>query len=310
MKIIIGGAQRSGTSFLRAIVGSHSAVALFPYDLRLWTKYWLETGSSPLSRGQQQSLIGRILRDEKATIADDLPRIEEVRESLSRSEKSSITAMDVFDSFLGAYAKKRGRSVWGHKTPWNEFHAKEILDEWDDAFFIHLMRNPLDSAASTKHVDGGTWFYDPFLHIERWRRSAELALENERLYPGRYIVIRYEDLKAEPRLVTQSLCETLGLEFQEGMQTGLKQPGWGGNNSSFVSGTTTLGESREGALAGYVQTLYQRELEPQMKNFGYISTVPSQHFGPLQFFAVGLHRLWLRVFYRVIRLKEILQKSA
>ena len=35
--IFIGGMERSGTSLMRAIIGSHPDVALFEWDLPLWT---------------------------------------------------------------------------------------------------------------------------------------------------------------------------------------------------------------------------------------------------------------------------------
>lgn len=305
MKIIIGGAQRSGTSFLRSIVGFHPAVAVFPYDLRLWTKYWPQLGPAPLNRGEQDGLIHDIVGGEKSTIADDLPNPEEIKKLFYSDESVPITAMDVFDSFLKAYAEKRGRSIWGHKTPWNEFHAKEILDKWGDAFFLHLVRNPLRSAASAKHADGGTWFYDPFLHIDRWRESANLAIENQRLYPGRYVVIRYEDLRAEPRQVTQSLCKSLGLEYQEGIERGLSQPGWDGNNSSFGRGGGVPAESGKNHLAGYLERFYRRELWQQMEVFGYIGVPDIRRFGLFDSLAVGFHRLWLGCIYRAVRVKKL-----
>ena len=61
-KIFIGGPQRSGTSLLRSIMGSHSDIAFFPYDLKLWTKYrdlWLEKDFS--SQATSEELITRIL---------------------------------------------------------------------------------------------------------------------------------------------------------------------------------------------------------------------------------------------------------
>ena len=310
MKVVIGGAQRSGTSFLRSILGSHSEVAMFPYDLRLWTKYWPEVGPGPLSTTGQKALLDSILLDEKTLIAEDVPSFEQVHERMIQGTKPTISAMDVFDCFLAAYARNRGRSVWGHKTPWTEYYATDILGEWSDVYFIHLIRNPLDSAMSAKHAEGGSWFYDPFLHIERWRKSAELAIQNVKTYPDRYMVIRYEDLRANPRLVSQSLCDFLGLKFEKGMETGSKQPGWGGNNSSFLSESTLKVGTRNKSLPRYLEKLYRKKLQPQMEHFGYLNTIVDRRFDSLHILAVGCHRIWLSTLYFAIWLRKRLSALA
>lgn len=310
MKVVIGGAQRSGTSFLRSILGSHSEVAMFPYDLRLWTKYWPEVGPGPLASNGQKALLKSILLDEKTLIADDVPSFEQVHERMIQRTKPTMSAMDVFDCFLAAYARNRGRSVWGHKTPWNEYYAADILGEWSDVYFIHLIRNPLHSAMSAKHAEGGSWFYDPFLHIERWRKSGELAIENVKTYPDRYMVIRYEDLKANPRLVSKSLCDFLGLKFEKGMETGSKQPGWGGNNSSFLSESTLKVGTRNKSFPRYLEKLYRKKLKPQMEHFGYLDTSVDRRFDSVHILAVGCHRLWLRTLYFAIWLRKRLRALA
>lgn len=310
MKVVIGGAQRSGTSFLRSILGSHSEVAMFPYDLRLWTKYWPEVGPGPLTTNGQKALLKSILLDEKTLIADDVPSFEQVHERMIQRTKPTMSAMDVFDCFLAAYARNRGRSVWGHKTPWNEYYAADILGEWSDVYFIHLIRNPLHSAMSAKHAEGGSWFYDPFLHIERWRKSGELAIENVKTYPDRYMVIRYEDLKANPRLVSKSLCDFLGLKFEKGMETGSKQPGWGGNNSSFLSESTLKVGTRNKSFPRYLEKLYRKKLKPQMEHFGYLDTSVDRRFDSVHILAVGCHRLWLRTLYFAIWLRKRLSALA
>ena len=83
MKIVIGGAQRSGTSLLRSIVGSHSKVAMFPYDLRLWTYFGARHSGQNLSLEQAESLLRGILSDKKALMADVLPTVDEVQALLS-----------------------------------------------------------------------------------------------------------------------------------------------------------------------------------------------------------------------------------
>lgn len=74
MRIVMGGAQRSGTSLLRSVLGSHSSVAFFPYDLKLWRSLRERFGGQDFGVAQNQSdLIAEILGNEKVVIAPDVP---------------------------------------------------------------------------------------------------------------------------------------------------------------------------------------------------------------------------------------------
>lgn len=303
MRVLIGGAQRSGTSLLRSIIGSHSRFAFFPYDLRLWTRYWGESQERPISLRGAKELVWRIVSDEKALIADVRPSGDEVVEVLSAKYNGSWTASDVFDAFLSSYAVGRSRASWGLKTPGNEIYAKDILKKWDDAIFFHVIRDPLSVAASVKHADGGSWFYDPFRHQNQWRESAQLSRINHDIFPDRYIIVRYEDLVLNPRTVSRTICAKLGVDYEKDMELGLRQPGWSGSNSSFTKEGSSERSPRK-KLPPYLRNLYLRNLWPEMHALGYsVSSSPPK----ADFFHRGievLHRQWLRGMYALIRLKR------
>ncbi len=304
MKIVIGGAQRSGTSLLRSIVGSHSKVAMFPYDLRLWTYFGARHSGQNLSLEQAESLLRGILSDKKALMADVLPTVDEVQALLSQSEIEGLTANQVFDCFLEAYASRRGKPWWGLKTPWNEFYAGEILENLADVVFLQIMRNPLDSAASAKHVEGGSWFYDPFSHIDRWRRSAQASRKNVELYPGRYHVVRYEDLAADPAGTARNLCNQIGLEYEEGMELGLKQPGWPGSNSSFVASVGSSRPLKKRTIPHYLRTVYNYELAEEMRALDYEENSSVRKPNPFHLLLSACHKIWLAIIYFLIRFKK------
>jgi hypothetical protein len=270
MRIVMGGAQRSGTSLLRSVLGSHSSVAFFPYDLKLWTSLRESFGSQDFGVAQNQSdLIAEILGNEKVVIAPDVPTAVEIFAALDASSSPPLRIEEVFDAFLRAYARKRGKPIWGLKTPWNEFYASDILEYFDDVVFVHLIRDPRQSALSAIYADGGSWFYDPALHVARWKKSAQLALENKQRFGNRYQVVKYEELAGDPKATVQSILPYFGLEYEQGMEVGDKQPGWDGSNSSFATGQGKK-PARRPPLPPDLQVLYSRKLGAELTAFGYV----------------------------------------
>ena len=216
----------------------------------------------------QSELIAEVLNNEKVVIAPDVPTAAEIFAALDASEVPALGFEEMFDAFLRAYARKRGRPIWGLKTPWNEFYASDILDHFDDVVFLHLIRDPRQSALSAVYADGGSWFYDPALHVSRWKRSAQLALENKKRFGQRYQVVRYEDLARGPQGVTRGVLPFLGLEYEPGMEAGDKQPGWDGSKSSFAP---SPGKKPAGppTLPSDLQVVYSRRLRVELAAFGY-----------------------------------------
>lgn len=311
MRIFVGGAQRSGTSLVRSILGSHSKVAFFPYDLKLWTRYRDEFSDLDVSLSSvQDHVINSILCDEKVVIAADVPSLKSIRKALKENSGTPRSVEEVFDAFLSAYAQRRNCELWGLKTPWNEFHAADILDFFSDAVFVHVIRDPRKSALSAMHVDGGSWFYDPALHIRRWKKSANSALLNSKRFGNRYLVIRYEDLISDPRGTVKALVDSIGLDYEQGMENGLGQPGWDGSNSSFTpaksGGLTRMGPK----LPFDLEILYSRRLTRYMTAFDY----PVGNFSIGQrslaslIFSVRLTMVW--GMHRVIDLKRFARMRA
>lgn len=304
----MGGAQRSGTSLMRSIIGSHSGVAFFPYDVKLWTKYSREFESWDFRDSHLLAqAVDIILADEKVVIADVIPDRDLVIAKIQSVPGGEVTPPTIFDAFLRSYAVLRGEEIYGLKTPWNEFHAADILDAFDDAVFVHVIRDPRKSALSAIFVDGGSWFYDPLLHLNRWKRSTTLARHNKEKYGARYQVVRYEDLAGDPRTVTAGLMSAIGLSYEEGMERGERQPGWTGTNTSFGSSGRSESPRRLELPVG-LRFLYESRLSRELSHWGY--SVEKQ--APLRV-GFALPGLWFRLMgifllHRGIELKSAVTK--
>jgi hypothetical protein len=122
----------------------------------------------------------------------------------------------------------RGRSLLS-KNPYFSGKVRSLVDEFPDARFLYLVRNPLDVVPSTisfiraivrqtfhKEADGDldqkvfetiAWYYDDTLQ----------ALEN--LPPDRWQIVRYDDMLRDPEGTVRAIYErfglTLGPEYAE-----------------------------------------------------------------------------------------------
>lgn len=266
--IIIGGVERSGTSLLRAILGSHPELAIFQWDLPLWRCFYQDFGNRDLSHDDCQDLLPRIMTHRKAIQAETVPDREDVLQLL-RQKGKPLRCEDVFGAYLRAYAEQRRRKRWGLKTPTNEFYAESIFRAFPKASLLHVIRDPRDVVVSmmkTKFVRRVELSMNPRYFATNgvlawWKMSAEVALENQRRFPNRYHVVKYEDITADTTETVASLCKVCGLEYSSDMLAMNGHPGWSGSNSQIDSDT------QEGNCVKHFGKRYPTYLEPHQIAF-------------------------------------------
>jgi hypothetical protein len=125
-----------------------------------------------------------------------------------------------FAHCTGALSETSRVTRWGEKTPLNERFLPRLLSEFPHAQIVQLVRHPASVYASRKALE-------PALNKSlRSRRgvlkelllSYQIAAERsgERV-AGRFKVIRYEDLIADPRATMEQLAHFLGIERVAGL---------------------------------------------------------------------------------------------
>jgi hypothetical protein len=106
-------------------------------------------------------------------------------------------------------AERLGKSRWGDQTEGIEAHAARLLAAEPRAAFIHLIRDPRD------RYEALLWRGGRAAGLTRatadWVRSAEMARQNQRDFPYRYRVVRYEALVARPAETLNEVAGLLGL---------------------------------------------------------------------------------------------------
>lgn len=186
--VFIFSAARSGSTLLRAILGSHSRLYAPPeihlMHLRVHADtQWIQTSLEALKltpEDVENMLWDRLLAD-----------------ALARSGKPTIVV----------------------KTPSNVLVWQRITDCWPDARFIFLLRHPAAAVASLHASWRPQWHPDETGTLDEAVRNGLRYMtkvqDARQALPG--MTVRYEDLTADPEGVIRPLCSFLSLPFEPGM---------------------------------------------------------------------------------------------
>jgi hypothetical protein len=186
--VFIFSAPRSGSTLLRAVLGSHSELYAPPelplkhLGVRADTK-WIEASLDGLEltiEDVEHMLWDRVLAD-----------------ALQRSGKPRIVV----------------------KTPSNVLIWERVAACWPDAKHVILLRHPAAAVASLHSSFDPAWrpeeggaLDDSVARGVRYMSAVEQARE---ALPG--FTVRYEELTASPETVVRDLCGFLGVPFEPGM---------------------------------------------------------------------------------------------
>jgi hypothetical protein len=250
--IYIGGAERSGTNLLYALLTSHPRIAM-TRRTNLWTYFYNQYGDLGRPENFERCLAAMMHYKRLRVLEPDPERIS--REFwLGEPGYPRLFAL-----IQGHYAEKAGKPRWGDKSLDTERYADGIFASFPAARIIHIIRDPRDRYASAlkrwKVSRGGEG-----AGAAVWLNSVRLARRNLKRYPDRYMVVRYETLVAEPETTVREVCAFIGEEFVPDM---LKMDGASafrdeGGNSSY--GEREPGVISTDSIGRYRQTLSPRQI--------------------------------------------------
>lgn len=146
----------------------------------------------------------------------------------------------LWDRVLQRELQLSGKRILVDKTPSNSWAFARLHTVWPDARFIFLIRDPTSIAQSWVEVNAHKWSRREAIGDSlRYMKALQRAREN---VPG--LTVRYEDLTEDPAMVTQKICDFLGVAWDEGMLD------YGPHTKEFVKG---VGDWSEAILSGRVQ---------------------------------------------------------
>ncbi len=266
--VFVAGLDRTGTSLIYALLGSHPNLAM-SRRTNWWTYFYGRFGDLRNDANLDRCLatMRRYRRHQKLD-----PDWDRLRADLVAGERAYARLFALMEE---QHAERLGRRRWGDKSLHTERHADRVFGHFPDARMIHMVRDPRDRYASVlkrwKHVRGGAG-----ASTAAWIASIRLGERNRARHPEGYRLLRYEDLARHPEVTLREICAFIGEPFEPRMlaMEGASDFRDAGGNSSYephASGsisTSSIGRYRS-VLTGSDIAFIQDAAAAEMRRHGY-----------------------------------------
>lgn len=296
--IFIVGHGRTGSTLTRHILNSSDCIGIGGESHYLIDSTSLGIQTRPSMR-KQLAQVGDLATDEGARkVVDHLFTIRERRFifwnlNARRVDREAflrrLLAIDpagrergLFELAMNVHAD--GRPVRGEKTPAHIFFVPQLLEWFPGAKVIHSFRDPRAIYASRKKKAesegrrqgraglrrlGVAFQLASSLHvIANWRRVENCHRRYQERFPGRYILLKYEDLVLEPESTLERLCHFLDIPLTEPMllQTVINSSFVPDGAAGFEVGSITRWRKHMDPL---LQHWFKLWLGSQLREYGY-----------------------------------------
>ena len=324
--IFVTGASRSGTTMLARMLGSHAAIRTFD-ELHYFGALWDPQGAPvPLPVNELARLAAILVARHRRGLWCGTPSAEE--RSWAETLVAALPAEDgnaagLFAAVMRTLAADDGKTTGCEQTPRNIFYAKRLLELYPSARIVHIVRDPRAVLASQKnrwklrqmgaeHLPRSemlrNWVnYHPYTMSKLWAKATQEA-HNLSGHP-RVLVIRFEDLAAEPEARMRTMCEFLGIDYEPAM---LDVPRWGSSNVKHSSESKGVAKEVVGKWRESLTTAEALICEPTTRQMmaafdyapefldrpGFAATLPSWLLYPLHaagVVALNPGRAWVQV---------------
>ena len=277
--VFICGHYRSGTSLLHHLLDGHSEIISAGIETNFFTVFIPEVKKISTEAAAEKSLLRIIHSRDTRVLNRHLPGIDRAMfdEFYDQASKDPNDLFSYIEAYVESHAKStkqwsNNKKYWIEKTPLNELFIREMLGKWPNAKFIHVMRDPRNVHASVRLRSDFPLKVRTTYH--NWERSF-LSMENNiKALNTDYLVLRYEDLVADPLSALKQICYLLNISFEDVM---LKPTLLGGSfpwDSNSLSGAKMKVDTS--ALERWKSFPYQNEMKlmealayRKMKRLGY-----------------------------------------
>jgi hypothetical protein len=204
--LFVVGMWRSGTSLTYALLNQHPQIGLmYESDLPLLTplffiprktSWWVNKVDS-----WNQSLTRHKI--DPTQIPDDITDLP-----------------NAFRAVAQQYARKKGATIWGCKSPSYYDCMNQLASWYPDAKFIVIWRDPADVLRSiVRAAKKSPWFARPGMDLRAllgYRRMKQEADQLERRGAAVY-QFQYDDLVRDPATTLTAICNFIGIPYDPRM---------------------------------------------------------------------------------------------
>ena len=225
--VFIVGCPRSGTTLLQRTVNAHPMIAIIPEIGWILKRYEDPEFVTPEGLVRPE-LIQKLIQKGSLGRYTRLPvSQQELEELLALTRHRPVAYSDLIAMFFNRYGEAQGKALVGNKTVDYVRTISALHGLWPQAKFVHLIRDGRDvclSAIQWRRAarlasEFAAWSEDPVSTAALWWEwQVRLGREAGNLLGSAlYHEMRYEDLVADPARVCQSLCDFLGVPYDEAM---------------------------------------------------------------------------------------------
>jgi sulfotransferase family protein len=208
---VVVGCPRSGTSLMAVMLDSHPLLAVPPETSFLGLVAGLHGASDAVRRGFFDTVTAdRIMVSNWSDFGLDKEAFWRRLEAIE-----PFTVSQGLRAFYAMYAEAEGKPRYGEKTPGYVFLMPAIEALLPEARFVHMIRDPGDTALSWRK----TWFapgQDFRVLGERWKNHVEAGRRASSLV-RRYLEVRFEDLVLHSEETLRRVCAFVSLAWDPAM---------------------------------------------------------------------------------------------
>lgn len=231
--IFVRGMSRSGGTLLCTLLDAHPAISfsfeLYPALLMLTEQTDISALSDKMNKAGSLKAAAALAPTPKfKTFINRLPRggldAQDFGHVLAQLADEGHTLMDIQSCMR---AVQLCCQVKQHREQTERWGAKcnnavgQYMKAFPDAQYIDILRDGRDVLASQQNT--GAFKPDPAELAQSWVKLHSKFFDLQAKMPEQVLVIKYEDLTAEPIETTRKLCAFLNLPYVDEMQSFYQQ---------------------------------------------------------------------------------------
>ncbi len=214
--IISGGYERSGTTMLMLMIGSHPRITVPEvtwYNPRFGG--YLHTYGD-ISKGENfrvllhEMMFGLLVPFFGIEVDEDTILEEILNHVQDRTFPGAFTGV------MNWFVSKKGKPRWVEKCPQNIFHVASILEDFPNAQIVFVTRDGRDSGATYMQSRFGPT--NVYAAAELWKKFQVAARHwRAQLDSSQWLDVRYEDLVRDPEDTLKQVCDFLDEDYSQEM---------------------------------------------------------------------------------------------